>query len=288
MANASGNNRDLAKRAQEGVKAPDSPERTIAAYLKRMAPQFADVLPKHVDIDRLMRVALTTIRTNPKLLECEVGSLMAAVMQASMLGLEPGILGHCYLLPFRNNKENRMDVQFIIGYRGMIDLARRSGNIQSIAAHEVYENDFLELEYGLQENLKHVPWHIRTDKKVDDPGDVRGAYMVAKFNDGGYYIHYMPKAEIENHRKRSKAANNGPWVTDTIEMYKKTVVRSAWKWLPISIEVAQSVESTDGTAKRDITDQEPIDIPFVMGSDEDFEEPQEPSTDDAAREGLPV
>lgn len=278
MASTNGNNTALAQRVQGASQAPaNNPAKTIEAYLRKMAPTFAEVLPKHVDQDRLLRVALTTIRTNPKLLQCEVPSLMAAVMQASVLGLEPGILGHCYLVPFNNNKTGTIEVQFILGYKGMIDLARRSGNIQSISAHEVYQNDFLELEYGLNESLKHIPWHLRSDGDFTEPGSLRGAYMVAKFNDGGYYIHYMPVHEFEQHRKRSRSANNGPWVTDYIEMCKKTVVRSAWKWLPISIEIARDVESSDGAVRRDVASEPDfIDLPPIHDAAE--EEPR--TTDD--------
>ncbi|WP_438447440.1 recombinase RecT [Gorillibacterium sp. sgz5001074] len=238
-----------------------SPATQVAAYLKKMEGEIARALPKHLTPERLTRIALTTIRTNPKLLECTLPSLMAGVMQAAQLGLEPGLIGHCYFVPFKNTKQNTMEVQFIIGYKGMIDLARRSGNIESIAAHVVYDNDFIELEYGLEDKLRHVPWHLRTDKKMDKPGDIKGAYMVAKFKDGGHQIHYMPYAEIIQHRDRSSGYQNAkkwnrtdtPWLTDEPEMCKKTVVRAGWKWLPISIEIAKEVEK-DEVVRQDVTD----------------------------------
>lgn len=235
---------------------PASPAATIQAYFKKIEGQIAEALPKHMNIERMTRIALTTIRTNPKLLECNLPSLAASVMQAAQLGLEPGLIGHCYIIPYGK------EATFIIGYKGMIDLARRSGNIQSIAAHEVYENDFIELTYGLEENLKHVPWFLRKDEKPAESGKVVGAYMVAKFNDGGHFIHYMPISEIESHRKRSKAANNGPWVTDYTEMCKKTVVRSGWKWLPISVELASVANKDESSYKdfKDVGNSEIIDI----------------------------
>lgn len=153
--------------------------------MKKMAPRFAEVLPKHMSMDRMSRIALTTIRTNPKLLECKVSSLMGAVMQAVQLGLEPGLLGHCYILPYKS------EATFIIGYKGMIDLARRSGHIQSIYAHAVYENDEFEYELGLHPQLKHKP-------SFGDRGEFIGAYAVAHFKDGGHQMEFMPKSEIEN------------------------------------------------------------------------------------------
>lgn len=244
--NTQGVKEKLAQKALTTTSGPKPPEVTIQEYLQEMAPAIKQALPKHLSPDRLLRIAMTTIRTTPKLLQCNVESLMAAVMEAAQLGLEPGILGHCYIIPYGS------EATFVIGYRGMIDLARRSGNIESIYAHEVYENDYFKLRYGLDEELVHIPWHLREDTKPTKSGDIRGAYMVAKFKDGGYYIHYMPKAEIDEHRKRSKAANSGPWVTDYIEMAKKTVVRSAWKWLPISVEIMRQVEAADETVKTDI------------------------------------
>lgn len=245
----------LATKANNGgAVAAKSPEQTIYAYLKQMEPEIKRALPKHMDVDRLSRIAFTTIRTTPQLLACNMASLLGAVMQAAQLGLEPGLLGHCYLVPFRNNKENRMDVQFIIGYKGMIDLARRSGNILSISAHEVYENDSFRLQYGLDEELTHIPWHVREDKNYTEPGPIRGAYMIAKLKDGGHQIHYMSKHEIDEHRKRSKASGSGPWVTDYVEMCKKTVVRSAWKWLPISVELSKPMVANDETVKAELAE----------------------------------
>ncbi|MCC2370050.1 recombination protein RecT [Bacillus cereus] len=230
---------------------PASPEQTVEAYMKKMGPRMAEVLPKHMDMDRMSRIALTTIRTNPTLLECTVPSLMGAVMQAVQLGLEPGLLGHCYLLPFNKNagtKQNPQwvkEVQFIIGYKGMIDLARRSGHIQSIYAHAVYENDEFEYELGLHPKLTHKP-------SFGDRGKFIGAYAVAHFKDGGYQMEFMPESEIEKRRGRSKSKDFGPWKSDYEEMAKKTVVRSMFKYLPISIEV-QTQAQHDEVVRKDIT-----------------------------------
>lgn len=272
---------DLKNKLAEKAGAPAKavkPETTIAEYLKKMGPEISKALPKHMDADRLARIALTTIRTTPKLLQCNIHSLMAAVMQAAQLGLEPGLIGHCYIIPYGT------EAQFQIGYKGMIDLARRSGNIQSIEAHEVYENDYFKLKYGLETLLEHIPYHLREDKTFSESGDVRGFYMVAKFKDGGHQIHYMPKSEIDEHRNRSqgyKAAKKynkeTPWETDYIEMGKKTVVRSAWKWLPISVEVMRQVEASDETVKKEIREDmsEVIDVSVEYSVQESASEQQE-------------
>ncbi|MFC5587582.1 recombination protein RecT [Sporosarcina soli] len=244
------------------VPAKDKPK-TIEDYLKQMAPAMSQALPKHMDIDRLTRIAMTTIRTTPGLREAEVGSLLGAVMQAAQLGLEPGLMGHCYLLPFRNNKKNITEVQFIIGYKGMIDLARRSGHIQSIYSHAVYEKDEFEFELGLEPKLVHKPT-MDTEK-----GAFIGAYAVAHFKDGGYQFEFMSKADIEKRKSRSKAAGSkfSPWNTDYEEMAKKTVVRHMWKYLPISVEVQQQVAHDEGTG-RNIKDITPEDNDFFVDAPE--------------------
>jgi len=198
-----------------------------------------------MDIDRLTRLAMTTIRTTPALKDADVGSLLGAVMQAAQLGLEPGLMGHCYLLPFNNKNKGIKEVQFIIGYKGMIDLARRSGHIKSIYAHAVYSNDEFDYELGLESKLVHKPT-MNADK-----GDFVGAYAVAHFKDGGYQFEFMSKADIEKRKGRSKAANSkfSPWTSDYEEMAKKTVVRHMWKYLPISVEVQQQVAYDEGTGK---------------------------------------
>ena len=238
----------VAERAAGGQK-PHDPAQTIDAYLRRMAPEIKRALPKHMTADRLARVALTTIRLTPALLKCDVQSLMASIMQAAQLGLEPGILGHCYIVPYGNQ------AQFIIGYRGLIDLARRSGNIESIAAHEVCENDEFEWEFGLDEKLRHVPALV-------DRGEIILFYAYAKFVGGGHQIHVMTREQVDKIRARSRAAANGPWVTDYVEMGRKTVVRNLAKYLPISIEIAKAI-AQDETVKADI-EPDMTDVPDVI------------------------
>lgn len=232
----------LAQKAQS-PRAKD-PAGTIAAYLEKMKPQIAMALPKHVTADRLARIALTTIRLNPKLLECRIESLMGAIMQSAQLGLEPGPLGHCYLVPFRNGKTGQFEVQFIIGYKGLIELVRRSDRVSSISAHIVYSNDDFELVYGTEEKLVHRP-------KLQNRGEPVFAYMVAKLRDGGHAIEVMTVEDIEAVRRLSKAADNGPWVDHWEEMARKTVVRRGCKYLPLSIEIQNAIVQ-DETVKVDL------------------------------------
>lgn len=268
----------LAAKAETGIRAANAPK-TIEEYIHDMGPAIRQALPKHMDPDRLARVALTVIRTSPVLKQCTVPSLLAAILQAAQLGLEPGLLGHCYFVPFRNSKTGLHEVQFIIGYKGLIDLARRSGNIESIAAHEVCENDEFEFEYGLEEKLRHKP-------ALQGRGKPYLYYAYAKFQGGGHQIEVMSVEEIEKIRKRSKAADKGPWVTDYDEMAKKTVVRRLAKYLPISVEIMRGL-AQDETVKTDFSADmtEVPDISEQIIDGEVTEVPEDTPADDVPIDG---
>ncbi len=221
---------------------------TIAGFLETYKSEIARALPKHMTADRMARIAMTEFRKNPKLLECDPASLFGAVIQCAQLGLEPGgALGHAYLLPFNNRKRGTVDVQFIVGYRGMIDLARRSGQILSIEARVVYASDRFHVQLGLNPDLQHEPaW------EVAERGDLKFVYAVAKLKDGGVQFEVMSRTEINKVRTQSKSANDGPWVTHFEEMAKKTVIRRLFKYLPVSVELAQAV-GLDEQAEADIS-----------------------------------
>ncbi len=229
----------LAKRAP--LKPGKDPAATVRQMLLRMGPEIQKALPKHMDADRLARISLTVIRQTPKLLECTPVSLMAAIMQAAQLGLEPGLLGHCYIIPYKK------EATFQIGYKGMIDLCRRSGDFQSIYAHEVHENDYFEYCYGLHKDLKHKP-------AMDERGNVIGYYACYHLKDGGYDFMFMSKSDVEVHRARySPAWNKGfsPWATEFDEMAKKTVIKKLLKYAPVSIEIQKQI-AQDETAKEEL------------------------------------
>ena len=231
-------------------------EDPVASLIDKMKPQMALALPKHINAERMARIVLTEIRRVPKLADCGRDSLLGAVMTCSQLGLEPGNgLGHAYLLPFdKRQKVNGSwqtvgtDCQLIIGYRGMIDLARRSGQIVSLSARAVYERDRFAYRYGLDETIEHVPADgDRGDKLVF-------VYAVAKLRDGGVQFEVMSRAEVEKVRAGSKAKDSGPWSTHFEEMAKKTVIRRLFKYLPVSIEMQRAVtldEQADAGVAQD-------------------------------------
>lgn len=222
----------------------------ILQYLEMHKGQISAALPKHLSADRMARIITTEVRKVPKLLECDPKSLFGAVIQASQLGLEPGgALGHAYLVPFKNTKAKTTDVQLIIGYRGMIDLARRSGQITSLEAREVYEGDEFSYQYGLRSDLQHKPC------EYSERGETTHFYAVAHMVGGGVQWEVMGRESVEKVRDESEAYKaskkfnfSTPWDKHFVEMAKKTVIRKLFKYLPVSIEVQRAVgidESAD-------------------------------------------
>lgn len=223
--------------------------KTIFDIIQAGAKQFATALPKHINSERFVRIAITTIRQNPKLAQCSQESLLGALMVSAQLGLEPGTLGQCYLIPYGR------ECQFQIGYKGMIELLRRSGQLKDIYAYSVYENDDFEITYGLDRNLIHKP-------NLANKGNFLGCYCVAILKDDTRAFEYMTKEEIEAHAKKfSKTFGNGPWKTDFEAMAHKTVVKKMLKWLPLSVEFLENIEKDDKSFKvADTKNAEDIEI----------------------------
>lgn len=205
------------------------------AALAEKRGAIAGRLPAHLSPDRLIKIAITAAAKNPKILDCDKESVMLSVMQAAELGLEPGgALGEGYLVPYGKT------CQFIPGYRGLVSLARRSGQIQSIEARAVFAADHFEVEFGLETRLTHRP-------SLDaQRGEIVAFYAVAHLAGGGTQMDYMTRADVDAIRARSRASGSGPWVTDYAEMGKKTVVRRLFKMLPCSVEMVRALELQAG------------------------------------------
>lgn len=247
------------------------PKEQISYLLNQKKGELAKMLPKTLSIERLLKVAQIAATTTPALAKCDVPSLVGAIGQCAQMGLEPNtVLGHAYLVPFNtkrkdNNGNERWvnSVQVIIGYKGLIDLARRSGQIVSIAAHEVCENDHFELVYGLDEKLSHRP-------AMEERGDVVGFYAVAKLKDGGHSFEFMSLHQVREIMAGTQSKGKyGPWKDNFVEMGRKTVIRRLAKYLPLSIEF-QTAVALDNQAEAGKDQRlDTIDGDFMVVSDED-------------------
>ena len=213
--------------------------------LKHAWPRMAAVMPKHMSAERMYQLALSTYNQTPELASCTPQSVLGCLMKCTALGLEPSAvdgLGRAYILPYFNSKTKQKEAQLIIGYKGMLDLARRSGEISDISARAVHEGDFFEYEYGVHENIRHIP-----SPDYDGTQPLTHVYMVANFKDGGHYIDVMTKKEVDAVRARSKSSKYGPWVSDYESMARKTVIRRAFPYMPVSVEVQADVISDERT-----------------------------------------
>ncbi len=199
--------------------------------------QFKMALPNvGLTAERFVRMALTAFQRQPKLYECDPSSVMGCLVQAAQSGLSPsGISGECYLVPFENRKKGIMEAQFIPGYRGLMKVARRSGEVLSIAAEVVFTNDEFRFEFGSMAKLYHKP-------ATENRGDPQYVWALAKLKGMGEQFTVMTVADVEKIRKASKASQNGPWVSHWEEMAKKTVLRRLCKYLPISDDEMRLVE----------------------------------------------
>lgn len=203
---------------------------TIQQLLEANKAQLAAALPKHMDAGRLIRVAVTSLRKNPSLLQCERASLISCIFQAAQLGLEvDNGLGHAYLVPFKS------ECTLIVGYKGLIDLCRRSGQISTIRAVLVREGDYFFWEEGLHPKLEHRP------KPGNHKSDIKYVYAVCQLRDGGIQFDVMHVEEVREIQMMSRAGRSGPWVQRFGEMAKKTALRRLCKMLPVSVELARAV-----------------------------------------------
>lgn len=202
----------LAKR-QAGVQ---TKVHSIKDLIRSMEPQIKAALPSILTPERFTRMVLTALSSNPKLQECSPQSFLGAMMQAAQLGVEPNTpLGQAYLIPYRNH--GILECQFQLGYKGLIDLAYRSGSIRDISAHVVYSGDGFEFEYGFEPKLIHKP-------AMTDRGTPIAYYAVYHTKDGG--------GNFE-------------------EMAKKTVLKKLLKYAPLKTEFVRAV-ATDETVKSNI------------------------------------
>lgn len=220
---------------------------SIPDIVKALGPELKKALPSVLTPERFIRIALSALNNTPQLKQCTPMSFISALLNAAQLGLEPNSpLGQAYLIPYKN--KGQLEVQFQIGYKGLIDLAYRNGQMQTIQAQVVYENDLFEYEYGLNPILVHRP-------AFSDRGEPIYFYGLFKTVNGGFGFSVMSKADMDNFASTySKALGTSysPWKTSYEEMAKKTVIKQALKYAPIKTDFQRAL-STDETIKTKIS-----------------------------------
>ena len=224
------------------------PRKTMTRAINQMEPAIKKALPSVMTPERFTRMVLTAMNSTPQLCECTQESFLGAMMQAAQLGVEPNTpLGQAYILPYKN--KGKMEAQFQLGYKGLIDLAYRSEEVTIIQAHVVHKNDVFEFEYGLDPKLKHVP-------ATGDRGEPTYVYAMYKTKSGGMGFEVMSMDDARKHGQRyskSFKSDYSPWQTNFEEMAKKTVLKKVLKYAPMKSDFKRAL-STDETIKDELVE----------------------------------
>ena len=268
-----------------------NPARQMKNLLEKSWPRIMAVMPREMSAQRLYQMYLSTINREKELANCTVESVLSCFMRCTSLGLEPSNvngLGMAYILPFgnKNYRTGQKEATFILGYKGILELARRSGQIRDISARVVHEGDEFCYRYGLNEDLTHVPCY--------KPGKLTHVYMIANFKDGGHYFKVMSADEIRQAMQRSPSARkqNSPWHTDFEAMAMKTVIRRSAAFLPLSVETKTAIVEDEATPDYSdvfkplpdtITDDEPVAV-YAEPQDESPTAPEEPADTDTTND----
>lgn len=221
-----------------------TPQQELTNNIKRMESQFKLAMPRGMEASQLIRDAMTVLSQNPRLAECDSKSVLGALMTCAQLGLRPGVLGQAWVIPFKGKGT------LVIGYQGLIALAQRSGDIASISARMVHQNDHFDYEFGLNDNLVHKP-------ADGDRGDVIFYYCVVKTKSGGVLWDVLSRSDAEIHRDKFAMAKSGgrvvgPWVDHFDAMALKTIIMRVLKLAPRSTELHSAILA-DNSLRVDLT-----------------------------------
>ena len=253
-------------------------QQMIQAEFKKIFPAVQSMVPKHMTPERLMRVSLAAISRTPKLATCTPESLVGAVTACAVMGLEPDLIGHAYLVPFWNGKNKKMECQFQVGYRGYINLVRNSGDVDKIDALPVFENDLIVYVQGTESFIIHFPYEMAKnlnegmfvilhdddafarltkmlirgalqdwmERRPQDQGGITAYYSYYKLKSGGSGYKVMSLVEVQKHRDRFTKSKDkdsgevtGPWKDNFDAMALKTCIKQMVKFMPMTIEVQE-------------------------------------------------
>lgn len=212
---------------------------TIADVIQQRRAELIEALPRSMDAQRFIRVALTAIQRTPELAQCTPASLYAGILQAAQLGLEIGLQNQAHLVPYWNSERKCYEAQFQVGYLGLRDLAERYGDIVDGDAQLVREGDVFGYELGAEPRLVHKP-------ALGQRGEITHAYAWARPKNGTLKIAVMTREDIEAHRdafvRRKKDGSFSPaWTKTFPAMALKTVMRQLYKFLARSPELRTAI-----------------------------------------------
>ena len=251
---------------------------TVRTMLEKCKGQLQAAAPRAMNLDRVVRLSLTTLGRNPRLLECHPATLIGAIIQVTQLGLDlDSATNQVHLVPFKNNKKNRMEVQIIIGYKGLETLAMRTGLVKRIVPFAVHEGDDFSYQYGMNPKLEHTP--------LGKSPNLTHVYAMVHYVNGDKEFRVLTREQVEKRRARSMAANNGPWVTDYEAMALKSAIRDVCKWTP---NANPDVENLHRAISLD--EKAEISLPQDLGllSEPETEEPTAPEPSEPVKIEAPA
>lgn len=239
--------------------------KSLQAYIKSMEKEIEKALPSVMTPERFTRIVLSAVSANPQLGKCTPSSFLGAMMTSAQLGLEVNTpLGAAYILPYNNH--GTLEAQFQLGYKGLIDLAYRSGEVEVIQSHVVYENDEFTCEYGLDPKLTHVP-------ATGNRGEAISVYAMFKTKTGGFGFEVMSMDDVKKHAakySKSYKSSFSPWSTNFEEMAKKTVLKKVLKYAPLKSDFVKAAVQ-DETVKKGLA-EDMFDVPAENLVEADYEE----------------
>jgi recombination protein RecT len=211
-------------------KAPANPLVAFSSFMDKFKPQLALALPKHMTADRMARLALTSFSTTPALQKCEPRSIAAAVMTAGQLGLEIGVNGQGFLVPYGST------CTFVPGWKGLQDLVNRTGRATSWTG-AVFEGDQFEYRLGDSPFVHHVPGD------EDDPSKMTHVYAVGRVNGSNWpIVEVWSVAKVKKHRDKYNKVGQRHYSFRDWEMYaRKVPLLQVLKYLPSSVEVSNAI-----------------------------------------------
>jgi recombination protein RecT len=214
--------------AQRAQNSPPS----IGALIQQMQPEIQRALPRGLSGDRMARLALTVLKRDPNLAACTPQSFAGALLTAASLGLEPGVNGEAYLVPYKG------ECSLIIGYQGYTKLFWQHPAAQTLNAQAVYERDEFEYAYGLAPKLHHVPF------TGGDRGAVIFYYAAVSLSTGGQHFEVLTPAQVKELRG-GKVGPSGKIADPMRWMERKTAIRQVLKPMPKSTQMAMAIDSDE-------------------------------------------
>ncbi|WP_230951440.1 recombinase RecT [Burkholderia stagnalis] len=242
----------------------DNPVASFSSFLDKFKPQMALALPKHLTADRMARLAVTAFSSTPKLQECEPKTIVAGIMTAATLGLEIGVDGQGFLVPYGRT------CQFVPGWKGLVDLVSRSGRA-TVWTGAVFEGDEFDYALGDSPFIRHRPG------EENDPDKITHVYAVGRVNGSEYpVIEVWTIRKVWKHRDKYNKVGAKHYSFRDPEMYaRKVPLLQVLKYMPKSIELQNAMAIANAA---DNGHHAVIDGNFVTVTDPDTGATVDPST----------